>query len=33
MASVGKHIRARRVEPHMTQDDLAAEIFATRQTI
>ena len=33
MSEVGKRLRARRIELHMTQDELAARLFVTRQTV
>ncbi len=33
MHDIGKHIRQQRVQKHMTQDDLAERIHATRQTV
>lgn len=33
MSDLGKRLRARRIELHMTQDELAARLFVTRQTI
>lgn len=33
MASIGKHIKEQRKKKNMSQDDLAAKIFTTRQTI
>ncbi len=33
MSDLGKRLRARRIELHMTQDELAARLFVTRQTV
>lgn len=33
MADIGKNIRQRRIQKNMTQEDLAARIHATRQTV
>lgn len=33
MANIGKNIRQQRIQKNMTQDDLAARIHATRQTV
>ena len=33
MADIGKNIRQQRIQKNMTQDDLAARIHATRQTV
>ena len=33
MRDLGKRLRARRIELHMTQDELAARLFVTRQTV
>ena len=33
MGDIGKNIRQQRIQKNMTQDDLAARIHATRQTV